>query len=524
MRGVQHSQESVIETPAARVFTDTEDHQIVQQRLGVVYGIVGAVVMVFWAAMLVLSAVYMRPHFAEIQISPAKLIHVITGSALLGAWAWMRKKLLARSILSTIDLAAAVMLTTMTSTVIALAPVGVRPEAMGASAFVIFITVRAALVPSPPRWTTIVAVISAIPVPFGAHLYMARDPYWPHDRVPVIAQTLVIGLWVIAGCVAAWAISKYVYGLRAEVKTAVRLGNYTLEDKIGEGGMGEVYRAKHALLRRPTAIKLLSRDKAGAVEIARFEREVQLTAKLTHPNTIAVYDFGHTRDGVFFYAMELLQGLSLQELVEEDGPQDPARVVHILEQVAGALAEAHDVGLIHRDVKPANIFVCERGGIPDFVKVLDFGLVKELETKDPALSSTNTIAGTPHYMAPESILSPREIDGRVDIYALGCVAYYLLTASPLFDGGNLVEICSHHVHTIPEPPSERLGKTIPKPIEDLVLRCLAKKAEDRPGSARELADALRKCKELSPWAVGTGFGSAKARAQRASGVAVARQK
>lgn len=517
MRTLDVSHEgAAVETPAARVFTDTEDHALVQRRLGVVYGIIGGVVFAFWVFTLVLGAMFMGANFWQVQTSLSKIIHLTTAFALVGSWLHLRGDLRSRATIAAIDVTAAFAINAATAAVIALAPLGVRPEAMGAPAYIVFITVRAALVPSPPRWTAIVAAISGIPVPFGAYFYMVKDPTWPEQAVPAGAQATLIFVWVLAGAIAAWAIAKYVYGLRVEVKTAMRLGNYTLEDKIGEGAMGEVYRARHALLRRPTAIKLLSRDKAGPREIARFEREVQLTSKLTHPNTIAVYDFGHTREGIFFYAMELLEGLSLQELVEEEGPQDPGRVVHILEQCAGALAEAHDVGLIHRDVKPANIFLCERGGIRDFVKVLDFGLVKELEQKDPASSSTNTIAGTPLYMAPESILSPQEIDGRVDIYALGAVAYWLLTGTPLFEGVNLVEICSQHVHAAPEPPSKRAGRPIPEELEALVLRCLAKEKEERPRSARELAAALRECKQKIPWDVGPGLRSAKARAQRAS--------
>jgi serine/threonine-protein kinase len=289
-------------------------------------------------------------------------------------------------------------------------------------------------------------------------------------------------------------IAKVVYGLRAEVKSAMKLGQYTLEDEIGRGGMGAVYRAKHALLRRPTAIKLLAPDRSSAIDQKRFEREVQLTSALTHPNTIAIYDFGHTRDGVFYYAMELLDGVSLEELVENEGPQAPDRVIHILLQTAGALAEAHAASLIHRDVKPANVFLTTRGGIEDFVKVLDFGLVKEIETNDPSLTSTDAIAGTPLYMAPEAITDPTGIDARVDLYALGGVAYWLLTGTPPFEGANLIEICSQHLHAPVEPPSERVGRPIPDALEQIVLHCLAKSREDRPGSARALIALLEAAK------------------------------
>ncbi len=279
----------------------------------------------------------------------------------------------------------------------------------------------------------------------------------------------------------------------------MRLGQYTLEEKIGEGGMGAVYRAKHALLRRPTAIKLLSPDHAGVANVARFEREVQLTSKLTHPNTIAIYDFGHTRAGAFYYAMELIDGVSLQELCEEDGPQPAGRVVYILSQIAGALAEAHELGLIHRDVKPANILLSSRGGLPDFVKVLDFGLVKEVDSADPALSTANALTGTPLYMAPESILRPDSVDARVDLYALGGVAYWLLTGTAPFEGSSLVEICSKHLHTPAVAPSSRASGNVPAALDALVLRCLAKEADERPASARVLAAELHALRTESPW-------------------------
>jgi serine/threonine protein kinase len=256
------------------------------------------------------------------------------------------------------------------------------------------------------------------------------------------------------------------------------------------------------MLRRPTAVKLLSPERAGPQSIQRFEREVQLTARLSHPNTVAIYDYGRTPDGVFYYAVEYLDGLSLEELVERYGPQPPGRVVRVLLQAAGALAEAHGLGLIHRDVKPANILFCERGGAPDTVKLVDFGLVKDLApTERPELTHTGSITGTPLYMAPESILDPAGVDHRVDLYALGGVAYFLLTGQPPFRGQSVLEICGHHLHTLPEPPSERLGRPLPDDLEALVLACLAKKPEDRPQDAPALLERLLECEKRSPWAL-----------------------
>jgi serine/threonine-protein kinase len=254
------------------------------------------------------------------------------------------------------------------------------------------------------------------------------------------------------------------------------------------------------LLRRPTAIKVLSPERAGRDSIARFEREVTLTARLTHPNTVAVYDYGRTRDGLFYYAMEYLDGLSLEELVKRFGPQPPGRVIHILIQAAGALAEAHELGLIHRDIKPANVLFCERGGIPDTVKLVDFGLVKNLEAGgNTALTNTNAITGTPLYLAPETITDPSTLDRRADLYGLGGVAYYLLTGHPPFEGKSILEICGHHLHTPPTRPSDVVRSHIPSDLEAIVLRCLAKKPEDRPNGARELLEALAGCARNTPW-------------------------
>jgi serine/threonine-protein kinase len=254
--------------------------------------------------------------------------------------------------------------------------------------------------------------------------------------------------------------------------------------------MGVVYKARHALLRRPAAVKLLPPERAGEQSLERFEREVQLTSLLTHPNTITVYDFGRTAEGTFYYAMEYVDGLDFQTLVERDGPQDPARVAHLLQQLAGALVEAHRVGLIHRDVKPANVMVCERGGLADVVKVLDFGLIRELGRGNAEHSDVDRIVGTPLYLAPEAVTAPERIDARSDLYAVGAVGYFLLTGMPPFSGNNVVELCAHHLHSVPVPPSERIATSIPHELETLILSCLAKSPEQRPRDAASLQSAL----------------------------------
>ena len=264
--------------------------------------------------------------------------------------------------------------------------------------------------------------------------------------------------------------------------------------------MGSVYRARHAMLRRPTAIKLVPPEKSSPAALARFEREVQLTASLSHPNTVSVFDYGHTPDGVFYYAMEYLEGTDLDALVRKDGPQPPARVAHVLRQVASALVEAHGIGLIHRDIKPENIILCERGGIPDVAKVVDFGLVRDLEPASGArLTQANVLQGTPLYLSPEAIRAPDAVDARSDLYGLGAVGYYLLTGTHVFGGATTVEVCSHHLHTLPVPLSERLGRPVPRGLERLVLACLEKEPARRPASAACLRDALADLDDVGPW-------------------------
>jgi serine/threonine protein kinase len=284
-------------------------------------------------------------------------------------------------------------------------------------------------------------------------------------------------------------------------KAIQQLGQYTLEDKIGTGGMGSVYRARHAFLRRPTAVKLLNTESVTDDALARFEREVQLTSKLCHPNTIAVYDYGKNADGVFYYAMEYLEGINLDDLVNQTGPLPEGRAIAILKQVCGALAEAHEVGLIHRDIKPANIFLTRRAGLADFVKVLDFGLAKAVASQDgeAKLTQANVTVGTPYYLSPEAVERPETVNTLSDVYAVGGVAYFLVTGQPPFTGKTVMEICMKHVRVAPDSPSKRLGHPILPGLEGLILRCLAKKPEERPASARVLGEELDLLEPATPW-------------------------
>ena len=281
-------------------------------------------------------------------------------------------------------------------------------------------------------------------------------------------------------------ISAVVYDLRSEVRRATSLGPFELDTVLGRGGMGEVYRARHRLLQRPTAIKVLRPDLAGERALARFEREVRLTAGLTHPSTIAVYDFGRTPDRRFYYAMELLDGLDLEELIRLRGAQPPARVVAILLQVAGSLAEAHDAGLLHRDVKAANVMLCRRGRRIDVVKVLDFGLAKEAAGPEVAGEERGTVAGTAGYLAPEGWAGMEHLDTRSDVYAVGVLAHVLLTGVPPFSGDSLAGYRVKHLTT----PAPELPDEVPAALRSLVRRLLSKAPDERPGDGAELEAAV----------------------------------
>jgi eukaryotic-like serine/threonine-protein kinase len=356
---------------------------------------------------------------------------------------------------------------------------------------------RAIIVPTTARAAVAINSLACIPVLVLAYLAMDLAPADTPTGEP-LASTVI---WSLSFVFLATLASKVFHGLRERVREARQLGQYTLEEKIGEGGMGQVYRASHAMLRRPTAVKLLPPGRVSPRQLARFEREVQRTAELTHPNTISVYDYGRTPDGVFYYAMEFLDGLNLEDLVHEHGPQPADRVIHILQQACGALAEAHEQGLIHRDVKPANLFLCRRGGEHDVVKVLDFGLVREVSRDGANLSigDMNVITGTPAYMPPEAIKSPDEIDGRSDIYSLGAVGYFLLTGEPVFGGSTPVEICAAHLHETPDPPSDRLGAALPDDLVEAIMACLAKDPAARPETARVLRERLDECGDAHDW-------------------------
>ena len=313
----------------------------------------------------------------------------------------------------------------------------------------------------------------------------------------LLLKTLSVAIFAALGALASYIL----YGLARDAYKAKRLGNYVLERELARGGMGQVFVARHRLLRRPTAVKIIHPDRlgnadTGGEEMARFEREVDLASRLTHPNTISIYDFGRAADGTFYFAMELLSGWNLHELVRRHGPLPAARVIHLLVQVCGSLAEAHEMGIVHRDVKPSNILLTRRGGLHDFVKVIDFGLAKQLDSSglrsgsSSDLTQTGQVHGTPRFLAPECIYGgATPPDARADLYAVGAVAYFLLTGRHVFDGDD-IQVLIDHVKTAPTPPSRVTELAIPPELEAIVLRCLEKSPDRRYASADELAAAL----------------------------------
>jgi serine/threonine-protein kinase len=352
----------------------------------------------------------------------------------------------------------------------------------------------------PNTWRRAAVVIGAMalaPVVLLAGMLVAY-PVLAHELTLIGASQQVLVL-VIAAVAAVFG-THLINSLRVEVFEAKQLGQYRLIEPLGSGGMGEVYLAEHRMLKRPCAIKLIHPDRAGDPHVlARFEREVRMTARLSHWNTVEIFDYGRTDDGTFFYVMEFLPGLSLEDVLKRHGPLPPERVVHLLRQTCQGLREAHEIGLIHRDIKPGNLFAAQRGGLHDVVKLLDFGLVKPLhENQSTRLSREGGISGTPLYMSPEQARGLGEIDARSDIYSLGAVAYALLTGRPPFDGNNAMEVMIAHARDAVIWPSKHEAD-VPADLEHIVLRCLAKSPDDRFQDVSSLEQALAACGCADGW-------------------------
>lgn len=374
-------------------------------------------------------------------------------------------------------------------------------------AVALLLFIHAAFIPVTVAHQTGLAVTAAVGFPLAVSVGYIFVPEiqtaWENlGPVATLEGSLLSGTFSLAVLGAVSVLMTWtLYNMRRSLHRAQRLGNYEVQRELGRGGMGRVYVARHALMCRPTALKVLEPGSGQErTASARFEREVRLSSTLTHPNTITIYDFGRTRENTFYYAMEYLEGLDLQGLVERFGPLPAERIVYVLLQAAGSLAEAHTRNIIHRDIKPSNIFLTHRGGLYDFVKVLDFGLAKELRADGAAgLTKTGTIFGTPRYLAPETVHGSDSVDGRADLYSLGGVAYWMLTGQPPFPGESSVEVIIDHVKTPPRRPTEISEMPIPPELDDIVMRCLEKKPERRFQRAADLATALRSVPFARPW-------------------------
>ena len=380
------------------------------------------------------------------------------------------------------------------------------------AAVTVTVMTRAVLIPSTPRRTLLLTALAFTPtiiVSIVQHhavdLFPGMSPSF--QRMHLVLNTV---LWSVLGTTLATVTSRVTYGLRQQVAEVSELGQYILEEKIGAGGMGEVWRARHRLLIRPAAVKVIRPQALTAMSgdpevlMRRFEREARATAALKSPHTVQLYDFGTTDDGTLYYVMELLEGFDLDTLVKRHGPLPAERAVHILRQVCRSLADAHGNGLVHRDIKPANIVVSRVGTTHDFVKVLDFGLVKldsaqRVDENAVKLTADGGTSGTPAFMAPEIVLGVAETDHRVDLYSLGCVAYWLLTGKLVFEGESAMQVMIDHAKTPPPRPSTRVELPIPAALDELVMRCLEKDPARRPATADEIRERLGAIEPSDNW-------------------------
>jgi serine/threonine-protein kinase len=376
-------------------------------------------------------------------------------------------------------------------------------EGRGISWICVVILVYPAIAPNTPGKILLAGVLAASMDPFGLLVTELRGVEYDAPRSALGFKFLANYLCALLAVVPA----KMIRVLGRHARRARDLGSYRLGDELGRGGMGTVHRAEHRLLARQAAIKLIRPELLGArdpdtarIMVERFKREAQASASLRSPHTIELYDFGATEDGAFYYVMELLDGMSLDELIERNGPVPAERAIAIIRQVCLSLAEAHARGLIHRDVKPSNIFLTRMGLQVDFVKVLDFGLVKAQESREQTLlTQQGMTTGTPAYMAPEMAMGESDIDSRVDVYAVGCVLYYLLTGQLVFEADTPMKMMHRHISDAPAPPSHRTELPIPAELEQLVMDCLAKVPDGRPASGAAVAQRLTVIPVREPW-------------------------
>jgi eukaryotic-like serine/threonine-protein kinase len=365
--------------------------------------------------------------------------------------------------------------------------------------------VWAALIPTSWRRGLPTIVICGLSFPVVMSVVAVISPTaradWMNGQALIVFVSNFV--FVVSSAILSAILSHLVWKAQQQAR---KVGSYYLEEQLGTGGMGEVWRARHHLLARRAAIKLIRPEGLGGdarsqrVALTRFEREAQSTASLRSPHTINLYDFGVSDTGAFYYVMELLVGRDMQSLVRDFGPLPPERVLYLLEQVCESLAEAHAAGLVHRDIKPSNIYVCRVGLHHDFVKVLDFGIAKDHRSDgDTLITIQHHVVGTPAYIAPEAVLGDSPVDCRADIYALGCVAYYLVTGQRVFEDASLMQVMIHHLQDAPVPPSQRTELPVPPDLDALILHCLEKKPEQRPQDVDALLRLIRNCRVGAAW-------------------------
>jgi len=442
------------------------------------------------------------------MVNQANVMHFIAASVMGVLWLLARLRPWSLAALGAFDVGSLLLAG------VSLAGMAAQPDGMQLMAGLLAITVtmmaRAVLIPSTALRTFCLSWLASAPLLVVTLLYHQTWHLPGFSRGFLLVLTFMNSfLWLVIATTLSTVTSRTIYGLRQQVKAASEIGQYTLEEKIGSGGMGEVWRARHRLLIRPAAVKLVSSRELGStpgrdpeLRIRRFEREARATAGLRSPHTVQLYDFGVTDDGTLYYVMELLDGMDLDTLVDRFGPLPPERAAYLLSQVCNSLAEAHQNGLVHRDIKPANIVVSRVGGSWDFVKVLDFGLVKLDGARQSAESAKLTndahVSGTPGFIAPEVVLG-NESDHRVDIYSLGCVAYWLVTGKLVFEGPGTIKVMSDHIHTQPVPPSSRAPAPLPPELDSLILACLQKEPGQRPPTAADVRARLKAIPQPSPW-------------------------
>jgi serine/threonine-protein kinase len=348
------------------------------------------------------------------------------------------------------------------------------------------------------RCAIVIGIVASLPILINLSMALLENTLRPYAGALVFDTVILMAAASAIGIFGSYKISE----LHQEAVEAKKLGQYSLKKKLGAGGMGEVYLAEHMMLRRPCAVKLIRRDQAGdPANLTRFEREVRSTATLTHPNTVEIFDYGNTDDGTFYYVMEYLPGLSLQEIVEQAGPLPPERAIYILRQVCGALREAHGIGIVHRDIKPSNILVCERGGVQDVAKLLDFGLAQctgiHKQNADK-LTIQGTIVGSPPFMSPEQASGKDDLDARTDIYSLGAVAYFLLTGKAPYERDTAMKMMMAHAYEPLVHPNS-LRRDLPHDLEAVIVRCLEKDPAKRFQDADGLDKALAECGCAGSW-------------------------